>query len=155
MTASFRLGRVLRLQGQLRRLRRYEADALAASLATLEDEGHLLAAARMRLGEEEALAAAAGLLAPELLQLRRTYDGALAERERTVAARATEQRAALAAKREELAHARREERKLLRLEETHRERVAETEGRHSDRLLDELALQAHNRLHKGGDDDHG
>jgi hypothetical protein len=155
MSTSFRLGRVLRLQMQLRRLRRHEADALVASLATLEEESHRLAAARARLGAEEAGAAAAGLLTPEVLQLRRTYDGVLAERERAAAARAAEQRAALAAKREELAQVRREERKLLRLEEAHRQRVAETEAGHTDRLLDELALQAHNRLQKGDDDGHG
>jgi len=154
MTTSFRLARVLRLRRQLRRLRRQEADALAAGVATLEEEGRQLATLRTRLGEEEAAAAAAGVLTPALLQLRRAYDHALAARERTAAARATEQRSALDAKREELLEARREERKLLRLEAVHRQRVAEAEGRRLDRLLDELALQAHGRLHKGGDDGH-
>jgi flagellar export protein FliJ len=152
MTTSFRLARVLRLRRQLRRLRHHEAETLAAGLATLEEEGRQLATLRMQLGEEEAVATAAGALTPALLQLRRRYDHALAAREGAAAALAREQRGALDAKREELLDARREERKLLRLEAVHRQRVAEAEERRIDRLLDELALQAHGRLHKGEND---
>ena len=145
---TFRLARLLRLRAQVRQLRQHEADELAAGLVALEEQARTLAAERERQGAAEAAAAAAGALTPATLQLGREYDLALAAREQALATAVAEQRAALATKREELAHEHREERKFQHLEEAHRQRVSEEEGRHTDRLLDELAAQAHGRGRK-------
>jgi flagellar export protein FliJ len=142
MATSFRLARVLRLRGQLRRLRQHEADALAARVATLEAEGEALAHAREELAAAEA---GRGPLTAESFRLGRAYDAALADRGRETAQAAVETRAALGVKREELLHEHREERKFLHLEEAHRERVAVEDARAADRLLDELAIRAHER----------
>jgi flagellar export protein FliJ len=145
MATSFRLGRVLRLRAQLRQLRQHEADALVARVATLEAESEALTDAREELAAVEAEAARRGPLTAETLRLGRTYDETLAERGRETAAAAAETRVALAAKRDELLHEHREERKFLHLEEAHRERVAVEDARAADRLLDELAIRAHER----------
>jgi len=139
---AFRLERVLRLRGQLRRLRMHEAAVLAADLAATEERGRALAAAREQQGLEEASVAARGTTAASL-QLARAYGAALAYQahECTIAADAA--RTALVAKRAELESERREERKLEQLAALHHERVAEDEARAIATLLDELALRTH------------
>lgn len=148
METGFRLARVLRLQQQMRRLRQHEADSLSRNLASIERKGASLAGVREQLHQDEARAARSGPLMPEIWWLRRTFDAALAFTQRQFASQAAEHRAALEAKRTQLAQERREERKFLRLEDTHRRRVLDSEDRASARLLDEIAIEAHRRTRK-------
>lgn len=149
--AAFRLARLARLRTQMRQLRQHEADALAATAATLSARARELAAARDRRAAEEAHAAAEGLLDPTLFHLGRGYDAALADAERRCAADAAAVAAALDAKRVELQHERREERKVLRLEETHRQRAGDEEAHRTSVLLDELAILRHGRTRTRSD----
>lgn len=148
--AAFRLARVLRLRGQVRRLRQLEADALAADAAELAARGRALADERDRRADDEARVAA-GLLGVDELQIGRAYDDALAEAERRCRAEAERVVTALAAKRVELQEERREERKFERLAAVHREREAEHEAQATSVLLDELAILRHGRGRPGSD----
>lgn len=148
MAAPFRLARVLRLREQLRRLRAHEAEQLAAQLTAARQEAMHIATERERCGEEEGRAALAGLLTPVSLQIVRTYDGALASRERAQHAEVERLAAALEVKRAELRRERQEEEKYVRLAEAHRQRTMAEEARELDRALDEIAIDRHRRNRK-------
>lgn len=152
MAAPFRLARVLRLREQLRRLRAHEAEQLAAQLYAAQREARRLAAERMRCGEAERQAALAGRLTPAVLQVGRTYDGALAERERAQLAAVERLAVALEVKRAELRRERQEEEKYVRLAEAHRQRTLAEEARELDRTLDEVAIDRHRRNRKERND---
>jgi hypothetical protein len=148
MARPFRLARVLRLQREIRRLRRLEADALAARAEALVARARALADARARRAADELRAAAAGPVAALTFQLGRAYDDALADEERGCRLETERVEAALAAKHAELQQARREERKLERLAAAHAGREAEDEARATGVLLDELAIAQHGRAAK-------
>jgi flagellar export protein FliJ len=153
MGREFRLARVLRLKTQLRQLRQLELEAMAADLASLEREASVLATARDRVAEDEAEAAHDGTLSAPLLHLMRSHAAALADLEQRAVMRVKETHALLEAKRAELREERIEEKKLVRLGEYHQERRAAEDGRTTANMLDELAIQGHERARK--EVDHG
>jgi hypothetical protein len=148
MMAHFRLGRVLHLRTQLRRLRAHEAETLGAEVSAMRARADALAAAREQRGDEEARAAATALPAATF-QVGRAYDAALGDDERRCRAEGERAMTALVAKRAEVELERREERKLEQLETIYRERTAEEEARATAVLLDELALLRHGQAGGG------
>ena len=151
MAPAFRLARLLRLRTQLRKLRQHEVDALTARATALAARRRALDEARDHRAAEEARAAAAGLLAPETLQLGRRYDAVLAEEEQRCGVEATQVEGTLACKRAELQEERREERKFARLVETQWRRASEQDAHATDVLLDELAIMGHGRTRPRSD----
>jgi flagellar export protein FliJ len=146
--APFRLGRVLRLRTQLRRLRMHEAERLGVEMSAIRARAAALATVRERRGQEEARATATGVSAATL-QLGRSYDEVLGDDQRRCRAEEDRIETALAAKRAEIETERREERKLEQLETIYRERATEEEAHTSAVILDELALRRYGQARGG------
>jgi flagellar export protein FliJ len=133
----FRLDRLLRLKGQLRRtvqeevqLLQQEQQAVCDALAEAETTRDANRAAVVQ-------AAAAGLSAADL-RLYRDYDRAQAHAARTLGARADAIGAVIDGRREELITRRRDERRLETLEARLRQRHAAAEARADAHLSDDL-----------------
>lgn len=143
--ASFRLARVLRLRGQLRRLRQIEAQQIEGERDQLDAARSTLDEARRLLLDQTERAFAEGAVRGGDLGLIHRYEEALTSRTAHVEHRLAETGARLAAKRGEVGAERREERKLEHLEERHRAARAGEAALASERQLDELVLARHAR----------
>jgi flagellar export protein FliJ len=146
MSAAFRLGRVRRLQEQIRRLRQSEAEVLNSQLGRLRRRLDVTHAEREKL--------ATARTRPELsvdsarLGMAWAYEQHL-EASATRLGRELERgHELLRLRREAVKRSRQEERKLDRLKERHDERLAEEAQRHEDGLLDELSLHGFRRGQK-------
>lgn len=146
MSAQFRLGRVRRLQEQIRRLRQSEAEALNSQLGRLRSRLDVTHAERDRV--------ASARTRPELavdsarLGLAWAYEQHL-EASATRLGRELERgHELLRLRREAVQRSRQEERKLERLKERHDERLAEAAQHREDGLLDELSLIGFRRIQK-------
>jgi flagellar export protein FliJ len=144
MSAAFRLGRVRRLQEQIRRLRQSEAEVLSSQLGRLRR--------RLDVTHEERERIASDRTRPELvvdsarLGMAWAYEQHL-EASATRLGRELERgHELLRLRREAVQRSRQEERKLDRLKERHDERLAEVAQRHEDGLLDELSLHGFRRI---------
>lgn len=144
MSGSFRLGRVRRLQEQIRRLRQHEAESLSAQLGRLRRRLDGTRAERDRV--------ASARTRPELLIDSTRLGMAWAYEQHLEASAGRLDRELergddlLRARREAIRRSRQEERKLDRLEERHAERLAERLRRHEDQQLDELSIQGFQRV---------
>lgn len=147
--AAFRLERVLRLRGQLCRLRRLEMQAIEDEQDRLDSERTAVEVERATVLEEIARRGAAGGIDVTTFQMVRAYEDVLGERARALAARMTDARVRLVAKRDQLALERREERKLESLAEQHRAAAETAAALAAERLLDELVLARHAREAEG------
>jgi flagellar export protein FliJ len=143
MSAAFRLGRVRRLQEQIRRLRQSEAEALSSQLGRLRRRLDVTHAERERL--------ATARTRPELvvdsarLGMAWAYEQHL-EASATRLGRELERgHELLRARRDAVQRSRQEERKLDRLKERHDERLAEAAQHQEIGLLDELSLHGFRR----------
>ena len=138
MAFRFRLGRVLGLRTQLRKLVQDEVALLGGQLVRLRAE--VAAAQEMeRTARATAEAEARAGLTGEELRRWEAYERALAGREAALAEESVRVAESIVRGREELLTRRREERKLERLEERARGRFVVEETRQEALLLDELA----------------
>jgi flagellar export protein FliJ len=144
MAARFRLGRVLRLRTQLRKLVQDEVALLGASLAAVRARIEEAERAQVVLHEEAARTLCGdGMTGADLARLG-TWGQALAAREAALVAEGEHMAAAIVRGREELVARRREERKLERLRERALVRAQAEEARREALLLDDLALRQRN-----------
>lgn len=141
----FRLARVLQLRGQLRSLRRLEAQRIEDERSLLLTERERLDDARREALDDAALAVDRGPVDGAMLGLARAYEEVLRARLDRVAERLDENQALLMAKREQLGRERREERKLEHLETRHRTQAEIEAALAAEHLLDELVLARHGR----------
>ena len=147
--AGFRLDRVLRLRGQLCRLRRLEMQALEGEQGRLSAERSDVENERVAVLEDLARRSAGGAVEITTFQMARAYEEVLGERAGALDGRIAAARTRLVAKREELAAERREERKLEFLLEQHRAAAERAAALDAERLLDELMLARHGREAEG------
>lgn len=143
--ADFRLSRVARLRSRLRELREAEMKHLGAQLRRLESERDTTRTTRDDYLYDESVRARQAPLDEQTFRLGRLWEGSLAQREEELGVKIETTEQAIRDKRVELVAARQEEEKLLRLKERYESRVAEDARRREDVVLDELAMQAHNR----------
>lgn len=148
--AGFRLERVLRLRGQLCRLRRVEMQSIEDEQGRLRAERTAVEAERGAALEELARRSSAGGVDVTTFQMVRAYEEVLVERAQVLDGRIVDARARLVVKRDELAAERREERKLEFLAEQHRAAAEIAAAAAAERLLDELMLARHARESEGG-----
>ena len=143
--AGFRLERVLRLRGQLCRLRRLEMQAIEGEQGRLGTERSALEAERAAVLEELMRRSAGGGVEVTAFQMARAYEEVLGERARAVDGQIADAQSRLVAKREQLTAERREERKLEFLAEQHRTAAEIAAALAAVRMLDELMLARHAR----------
>jgi flagellar export protein FliJ len=138
MAFRFRLGRVLALRTQLRKLVQDEVALLGGQLSRLRED---VAAAQEAERSARATAEAQARVGLSGEELRRweAYERALAGREAALAEESARVAEAIVRGREELLTRRREERKLEHLEERARGRFVAEEARQEALLLDDLA----------------
>jgi len=149
--AGFRLERVLRLRGQLCRLRRLELQLIEGEQERLRDARAAVERERGEVLEGlDRLGSGSGVEV-ERYQTARAYEEVLVERAGALDRGIAEARARLATQREVLARERREERKLEFLAERHRVAAEVEAALVTERLLDELMLARHAREASGGD----
>jgi flagellar export protein FliJ len=149
MSAAFRLGRVQKLQEQIRRLRQSEAEALSAQLGRLRRRLDVTREERDRVAT--ARARPDRVLDATRLGMAWAYEQHLEESAGRLDRELQRGKELLKERQEAVKVSRQEERKLDRLHERHRERLAEVAQRQEDGLLDELSLQGFRRgkLSKG------
>jgi flagellar export protein FliJ len=143
MSPAFRLGRVRRLQEQIRRLRQSEAEALSSQLVRLRNRLDVTRAERERVAA--ARAQRDQMVDATRLGMAWAYEQHLEESATRLDRELTRGRELLRARQDAVRKSRQEERKLDRLEERHRERVLEADQRREEGMLDELSLQGFRR----------
>ncbi len=146
---AFRLERVLRLRGQLCRLRRLEMQSVEGEHGRLRATRSEVEVERGAVLEELAARSTAGGVDVASYRLARAYEDALGERAVFLDGRIAEARERLNRKREQLAAERREERKLEFLAEQHHAAAEVAAALAAERLLDELMLARHARDDEG------
>ena len=147
--AAFRLERVLRLRGQLCRLKRLEMQAIEGEQGRLRSERGALERERATVLEDLVRRSAGGGVDVTTFQMVRAYEEVLGARALGLDRRIVEARDRLVAKRDELAAERREERKLEFLAAQHRRAAELAAALAAERLLDELMLARHAREGEG------
>ncbi len=141
MAFRFRLERVLRLRGQLRRLAQDEMHRTMGAITRVQDAMATERAAQDAVRAAEDGAAGGEFTGADLLRWR-AFEAAAAARERVLARERDQLAATLVRQRETVVVRRQDERKLERLRERARERFEAAEERATAILLDELALRA-------------
>jgi flagellar export protein FliJ len=141
MAFRFRLERVLRLRGQLRRLAQDEMHRTVGQITRVQDAMAAERAAQDAVRSTEDAAAGGEFSGADLLRWR-AFEAASAARERVLSRERDQLATTLAKQREAVIVRRQDERKLERLRERARERYEAAEERATAILLDELALRA-------------
>ncbi len=141
MAFRFRLDRVLRLRGQLRRLAQDEMHKTIGAMTRVQDAIAAERASREGVRAVEDAAAGSEFTGAELLRWR-AFEAAAAARERVLERERATLSATLVHQRETVLERRQDERKLERLRERAAERFEAASERATAILLDELALRA-------------